>query len=307
MLKSKIIIGTRGSKLAVLYAETAKKKILDTNPDLHSDSIDLKIIKTTGDIYESKKLSEMGGKGVFSKQIERELLDKKIDIAVHALKDLPSIETKGLETKFFLKRNNPSDVFVSLEYNSIFDMKPNSIIGTSSFRRNAQIKILRKDLDVRLIRGNVDTRIKKLEEKKFDAIILSYAGIKMLSLEKKISQIFSENEMLPSVGQGVITLQTREKDTNIYKLIKKANDLNTFYCVTAERAMLKTIGGDCDTAVGGLATIKNNLMTLKCELFSIDGKKKFFVELSGKIKEAKDIGIKAGKELIKQSGNTYKK
>ena len=142
MIKNKIIIGSRGSKLAILYAEKAKKTILDNHTNLNN--IDIKIIKTSGDIHHSKSLSEIGGKGLFSKQIEEELLDKKIDIAVHALKDLPSEETEGLETKIFLKRNDPRDVFISLNYKSIFDLKPRSVIGTSSFRRAAQLGILKK-------------------------------------------------------------------------------------------------------------------------------------------------------------------
>ena len=304
MNKNKIIIGSRGSKLAILYAEKAKKNILDSCTDLN---IDIKIIKTSGDIHHSKSLSEIGGKGLFSKQIEEELLDKKIDIAVHALKDLPSDETDGLETKVFLKRNDPRDVFISPNCKSIFDLKAHSIIGTSSFRRAAQLGILRKDLNIKLIRGNVDTRIRKLEQKEFDAIVLSYAGIKTLGLEKKISQVFSVEEMLPCVGQGVIALQTRKKNENILKLISKVNDQNTFNCVLAEREMLKTIEGDCDTAVGGLATIDNNLITLKSELFSTDGKKKFSAKTSGRVEEAKKIGIKVGQELITKAGNTYKK
>ena len=307
MNENKIIIGSRGSKLAILYAERAKKTILDIQPDLNENSIDIKIIKTSGDIYHSKSLSEIGGKGLFSKQIEEELLDKKIDIAVHALKDLPSDETKGLETKVFLKRNDPRDAFISLKYKSINDLKPGSIIGTSSFRRNAQISVLRKDLKINLIRGNVDTRINKLEQNKFDAIVLAYAGIKMLGLERKVSQIFSEKEILPSVGQGVIVLQTRIKDIDTMNLIKEVNDLNTFNCIAAERMMLKTIKGDCDTAVAGLATIQKNLITLKCELFSMDGKQKYLVTVSDKLKKAREIGIKAGKELIAQAGDSYKK
>ncbi len=304
MIKNKIIIGSRGSKLAILYAKKAKKTILDNYIDLN---IDIKIIKTSGDIHHSKSLSEIGGKGLFSKQIEEELLDKKIDIAVHALKDLPSDETDGLETIIFLKRNDPRDVFISLNYKSIFDLKAHSVVGTSSFRRAAQLSILRKDLNIKLIRGNVDTRIHRLEQKKFDAIVLSYAGIKILGLENKISKVFSLEEMLPCVGQGVIALQTRKNDQDILDLISKANDLSTFNCVIAEREMLKTIEGDCDTAVGGLATIDNNLITLKSELFSIDGKKKFSAETSGRIEEAKKIGIKIGQELIAKAGNTYKK
>ena len=190
MIKNKIIIGSRGSKLAILYAEKAKETILDNNVDLNKDSIDIKIIKTTADIRHSESLSEIGGKGLFSKQIEEELLNKQIDIAVHALKDLPSEETRGLETKIFLKRNDPRDVFISLKYKSIIDLKPNSTIGTSSFRRAAQLNVLRKDLNINLIRGNIDTRINKLEKENFDAIVLSYAGIKTLGLEKKSPKFF---------------------------------------------------------------------------------------------------------------------
>ena len=307
MIENKIIIGSRGSKLATLYAEKARKTILDYNTNLNEASIKIKIIKTSGDIHHSKSLSEIGGKGLFSKQIEKELLEKKIDIAVHALKDLPSEETEGLETKIFLKRNDPRDVFISIDYNSIYDLRAHSVIGTSSFRRAAQLGLLRKDLNIKLIRGNVDTRIKKLEQKKFDAIVLAYAGVKTLGFENKIAKFFSVEEMLPCVGQGVIALQTRKNDENILKLISKANDQNTFNCVLAEREMLKTIEGDCDTAVGGLATISSNLITLKSELFSIDGKKKFSAETSGRIEEAKKIGIKVGQELIAKAGNTYKK
>ena len=307
MIKNKIIIGSRGSKLAILYAEKARKTIVDYHTNLNRVSINIKIIKTSGDIHHSKSLSEIGGKGLFSKQIEEELLDKKIDIAVHALKDLPSEETEGLETKIFLERNDPRDVFISLNYKSIIDLKPRSVIGTSSFRRAAQLNILKKDLNINLIRGNVDTRINKLEQKEFDAIVLSYAGIKTLGLEKKISQVFSVEEMLPCVGQGVIALQTCKNDQDILNLIYKVNNPNTFNCVNAERAMLKTIEGDCNTAVGGLATINNNLITLKSELFSVDGKQRFFAKASGKPEAAKEIGIKVGKELIMQAGTAYKK
>ena len=307
MIKNKIIIGSRGSKLAVLYAKKAKKIIEDYHTNLNKTSIEIKTIKTSGDIHHSKSLSEIGGKGLFSKQIEEELLDQKIDIAVHALKDLPSEETEGLETKVFLERNDPRDVFISPNYKSIINLKPYSIIGTSSFRRAAQLNILRKDLNIKLMRGNIDTRINKLEQKEFDAIVLSYAGIQTLGLEKKISQIFSIEEMLPCVGQGVIALQTRKNNQDIFNLICNINNTNTFNCVNAERAMLKTIQGDCDTAVGGLATINNNLITLKSELFSIDGKKKFSAYTSGSTDEAKKIGIKVGQELLAKAGNTYKK
>ena len=213
MKRKKIIIGSRGSKLALIYAERAKTRILEFCPE-----VEIKKITTTGDINQKDRLSEIGGKGLFSKQIENELLSEKIDIAVHALKDMPSNETEGLLTNCFLKRNDPREVLISNSNNLFKDLKPNSIIGTSSFRREFQLKKIRNDLNYKLIRGNVDTRIKKLNEKLYDAIILSYAGIQSLKLDKNISQIFSTREIIPSVGQGVVALQCK-KNNSASKLI----------------------------------------------------------------------------------------
>tara|TARA_B100000678_G_scaffold284989_1_gene287390 strand:- start:612 stop:1541 length:930 start_codon:yes stop_codon:yes gene_type:complete len=306
MKNKKIIIGSRGSKLALLYAKRVKESLLNNNHKLNTDLIEIKIIKTAGDINQTERLSEIGGKGLFSKQIEEELLEKKIDIAAHALKDLPSIETKGLVTDVFLKRNDPREVIISKNSKNFYELENKSIIGTSSFRRSSQIKKLRKDLTIKLIRGNIDTRIKKLEEGKYDAIILAIAGVKMLGYEKKISQIFSPSEILPSVGQGVIAIQRRESDNKINEIIKNLNDENTFLRVLAEREMLKVLGGDCDTAVAGLATIVNEKIFLDCELFSNDFSKKFIYHIEGKKSDAKKIGNKAGKNLILQAGDNYK-
>ena len=306
MKNKKIIIGSRGSKLALLYAKRVKENLLKNNHKLNTDLIEIKIIKTAGDINQTERLSEIGGKGLFSKQIEEELLEKKIDIAAHALKDLPSIETKGLVTDVFLKRNDPREVIISKNSKNFYELENKSIIGTSSFRRSAQIKKLRKDLTIKLIRGNIDTRIKKLEEEKYDAIVLAIAGVKMLGYEKKISQIFSPSEILPSVGQGVIAIQRRENDNKINEIIKNLNDENTFLRVLAEREMLKVLGGDCDTAVAGLATIVNEKIFLDCELFSNDFSKKFIYHIEGKKSDAKKIGNKAGKNLILQAGDNYK-
>ena len=306
MKNKKIIIGSRGSKLALLYAKRVKENLLKNNHKLNTDLIEIKIIKTVGDINQTERLSEIGGKGLFSKQIEEQLLEKKIDIAAHALKDLPSIETKGLVTDVFLKRNDPREVIISKNSKNFYELENKSIIGTSSSRRSAQIKELRKDLTIKLIRGNIDTRINKLEEGKYDAIILAIAGVKMLGYEKKISQIFSPSEILPSVGQGVIAIQRRESDNKINEIIKNLNDENTFLRVLAEREMLKVLGGDCDTAVAGLATIVNEKIFLDCELFSTDFSKKFIYHIEGKKSEAKKIGNKAGKNLILQAGDNYK-
>ena len=306
MKNKKIIIGSRGSKLALLYAEKAKESILKNNPGLNRDLLGIKIIKTAGDINQMQRLSDIGGKGLFSKKLEEELLNKSIDIAVHALKDLPSFETKNLITDVFLKRNDPREVLISKNNKNFYELENKSIIGTSSFRREMQIKQLRKDLITKLIRGNVDTRIRKLEENVYDAIVLALAGVQMLGKKERISQIFSVKEILPSIGQGIIAIQSRIDDQEISNIIKKANHDETYLIATAEREMLKVLGGDCETAVAGLATIKNEKIFLNCELFSIDGKKKFSFNINGKKNEAKKIGHKAGLNLIFQAGDSYK-
>jgi len=306
MKNKKIIIGSRGSKLALLYAEKAKKSILKNNPELNKDLLDIKIIKTIGDINQTQRLSDIGGKGLFSKKIEEELLNKNIDIAVHALKDLPSLETKNLITAVYLERNDPREVLISKNKKNFYELKNKSIIGTSSFRREVQIKQLRKDLTTKLIRGNVDTRIRKLEENDYEAIVLAFAGVQMLGKKEKISQIFSIKEILPSVGQGIIAIQSRINDQEINNIIQKANHEETYLSATAEREMLKVLGGDCETAVAGLATIENEKIFLSCELFSIDGKKKFIFNIVGKKNEAEKIGHEAGLNLLSQAGNSYK-
>ena len=306
MKSKKIIIGSRSSKLALIYAEIAKNKIFEFKSDFRIENIDIKKITTKGDEVQNVRLSDIGGKGLFSKKIEEQLLNKNIDIAVHALKDLPSIETKNLIVDVYLKRADPREILISKNNINFYELENKSIIGTSSFRREAQIKQLRKDLIIKLIRGNVDTRIRKLEGNEYDAIILAFAGIKMLGKKEKISQIFSVKEILPSVGQGIIAIQSRINDKKINNIIKKVNHKETYLCALAEREMLKVLGGVCETAVAGLATVKNKKIFLNCELFSIDGKKKFTFNIDGKKNEAKKIGHKAGLNLISQAGDSYK-
>jgi len=302
MKRKKIIIGSRGSKLALIYAERAKARILEFCP-----KVEIKKITTTGDINQKDRLSEIGGKGLFSKQIENELLSEKIDIAVHALKDMPSNETEGLLTNCFLKRNDPREVLISNSNSFIKDLKPNSIVGTSSFRREFQLKKIRNDLNYKLIRGNVDTRIKKLNEKLYDAIILSYAGIHSLKLDKNISQIFSTKEIIPSVGQGVVALQCRKNDTEIIKLLNNVNHKSTNICITAERQFLKVLEGDCETAVGAIANLENQNINLEAELFSIDGQQRFYHKASKNINLSLELGKEVGEILKKESNNSYKR
>ena len=194
-MRKKIVIGSRGSKLALLYAQQAKDQIIE-NTDLGNEDILIKSITTKGDEVQDIRLSELGGKGLFSSNIEKELQLKNIDIAVHALKDMPAIETKALTTTSFLERNDPREILITKNKKKLRDLDQKSIIGTSSYRREFQIKKIRQDLNCKLIRGNVDTRIKKLNEGMYDAIILSYAGIKFLKFENEISEIFSVEEII---------------------------------------------------------------------------------------------------------------
>ena len=307
MKNKKIIIGSRGSKLALIYAEKAREKILKRSKDFGIEEVSIKEIITKGDQVHDKRLSEVGGKGLFSKTIEVELLEKKIDIAVHALKDMPSEETKGLLTDCFLERNDPREILISKDNKNLKDLASNSIIGTSSFRREFQIKKIRADLDCKLIRGNVDTRIRKLNENLYDAIILSYAGIDSLGLNQNISQTFSTSEIIPCAGQGVIALQCRDNDEGLIELLKQVDHQSTHSSIKAERNVLKILEGDCETAVGAFANIEGNKINLEVELFSLDGSTRFHLKSSESIDKAEELGIEMGKTLKKMSSNSYKK
>ena len=305
-MNKKITIGSRGSKLALIYAQKAKDKIIQ-NTNIKDEDIIIKEITTKGDQVQDMRLSEVGGKGLFSTNIEKELQDKKIDIAVHALKDMPAIETVGLRTNTFLKRNDPREILITQSGKKLNELKINSTIGTSSYRREFQIKKIRSDLNCKLIRGNVDTRIKKLNDGLYDAIILSYAGIKSLEIEDKITEIFSIEEIIPSAGQGIIALQCRNNDIEIISVLDAINDKETSSMAHAERNVLKVLEGDCETAIGTHAIIEGDQITLQAELFSLDGKQRFFEKKSSKINDARELGKEIGEILKTKSNNSYKR
>ena len=305
-MNRKIIIGSRGSKLAMLYAEKAKDKIVKTT-DFSDEDVVIKKITTRGDEFQDVRLSEVGGKGLFSSNIEKELQDKNIDVAVHALKDMPALETKGLKTDSFLERNDPREILITMNKKKLSELKKNSIIGTSSFRREYQIKKIRSDLECKLIRGNVDTRIKKLKDGIYDAIILSYAGIKFLNFDNKISEIFSPEQVIPCAGQGIIALQCREDDEEIISVLKKINHNETFMRAHVERNILKVLEGDCETAVGAHSIIKEHKIIVEAELFSLDGTKRFYEKKTGKAEDFSQIGRELGQILKTKSNNSYKR
>ena len=303
MERDKIYIGSRSSKLALIYAEKVKIEIAK----YFKGEISIIKISTSGDKNLHTRLSEIGGKGLFSSSIEKELLNKKIDIAVHALKDLPSFETQGLTTNCFLKRNSPNEVMISNSQKKLEELVPGSIIGTSSFRREFQLKRKRKDLNFKLIRGNVDTRIKKLRNGEYDAIILSKAGLNSLNLENEITQEFSYKDIVPSAGQGTVAVQCRNSDLEMIDFLKKINHTETSIRVKTEREVLKVLDGDCDTAVGAISEIKNNELSILGELFSIDGNRRYYYETSCELNDYYQAGLEVGNNLKKQSKGNYKR
>ena len=305
-MKKRIIIGSRGSMLALVYAQKAKEIIIQ-NTKLNDEDIQIKKIITKGDQIKNTRLSDVGGKGLFSNNIEKELQCKSIDIGVHALKDLPAIETDGLKTDAFLERNDPREILITNENKKLKELKPNAVIGTSSARREFQIKKIRPDVSCKLIRGNVDTRIKKLKDGLYDAIILSYTGVKFLNMIEQITEIFSVEEVIPSAGQGIISLQCREHDNDILSLLKKVNHKKTQQIAQAERNVLKILEGDCETAVGAHAVLDDQKIILEAELFSLDGSSRYYEKRSSKIENAKELGIEVGEMLKKKSNNSYKK
>ena len=305
-MRRNIVIGSRGSKLALLYAKKAKDSIIK-NTDLSDDEILIKSITTDGDQVKDVRLSEFGGKGLFSSNIEKKLQDKSIDIAVHALKDLPAIETDGLIIGAFLERNDPKEILISKNKKKLKELDIKSIVGTSSFRREFQIKKIRPDINCKLIRGNVDTRIRKLKEGQYDAIILSLAGINYLQFENEITETFTTEEMIPSAGQGIIALQCRENDKEIISILKKINHDETYKRAHAERNVLKILEGDCETAVGVHSIINGKNIALEAELFSLDGSKRFYEKKIVKIEKFKEIGKEIGQILKTKSNNSYKK
>ena len=303
---TKITIGARGSKLSLAYVAKVKELLIKNNSELKEVNIDFKAIKTTGDLYSGKKISDIGGKNLFCKEIEECLIKKKIDLAVHSLKDMESVENQKLIIGAYIRRNDFRDVLISERIKSIDDLKAEVKIGSSSRRRELQLKKINNKISIMNIRGNVDTRINKMNKSNLDGIILAAAGVKSLKLENKISFTFESEHILPAVGQGIIAVQCRKED-KIKFLLKKINDTETNFCAIAERKMLQTIGGDCDTAVGGLAEIKNNNLRLKAQLFSDNGDECFEHELTGKDHNASVIGKSVGEKLLKLAGEKFKK
>ena len=303
----KITIGARGSKLSLAYVEKVKELLLQENKELKAENINFKAIKTSGDINQNIRLSEIGGKNLFCKEIEEKLISNDIDIAVHSLKDMESIENDNLVIGAYIKRNDFRDVIISNKIKDKEDLKGKIVIGSSSRRRELQLKKINQNISVVNMRGNIDTRIKKLDKEELDGIILAAAGVKSLNLNNKISISFEIEEVLPAVGQGIIAVQCKKNDEKVKSFLKNINDVETELCAKAERKMLQVIGGDCETAIGGLAVIDNKNLKLKAQLFSDSGSESFEHELTGKDIDAINIGKAMGEKLLSLAGKEFKR
>lgn len=252
-MKRKILkIGTRGSPLAIVQAEMVASKLKEKFDFIEPDLVP---IKTTGDKILDKTLSKIGGKGLFTKEIEGALLENKVQIAVHSMKDMPTLYPEGLTIPCMLEREDPRDVLISKGNTSLEALPSGSIIGTSSLRRQAQVLESRPDIRVIPFRGNIQTRLRKIAEGEADATLLAYAGLKRMGLTEHIAQIFEPFEMTPAVGQGAIGVQCREDDSETLSLLAEINHPETEICVEAERAFLQELGGSCQTPIGGYATL----------------------------------------------------
>ena len=294
MSRSTIKIGTRGSKLALWQANWIKTQLRKNTPSL---SIEIIVIKTKGDKILDVPLAKVGGKGLFVKEIEEALLDKRIDLAVHSMKDMPADLPGGLCIGPVPKRENPADVLISRRGLLLSELKPQARIGTSSLRRAAQIRHAKPDCMILPLRGNLDTRLKKLETNDLDAIVLAAAGVKRLNLEKKITQYLDYDLMLPAVGQGALCIEIRKHDLEIEKIVSKLNHPKTRAVVMGERAFLRTLGGSCQVPVAGFGEINQNSFTLRGLVADIEGKIIIKDIITGHKNSSESLGIELAQRL----------
>jgi hydroxymethylbilane synthase len=298
-----LVIGSRGSKLALWQAEQARERLLLLNP--HID-IRIEIIKTTGDV-KSEPLSVIGGKGVFTKELEDALLTGRIDIAVHSLKDLPTILPEALLISAICEREDARDALVlrpDIEGNSLLNLPEGATVGTSSQRRLSQLKALRGDVMVKDLRGNVDTRIRKLDEGQYDAVILASAGLVRLGLQNRISARIAIKEMLPAVGQGAIAIETRRDDGHAVETTSKLDHRETRFACLAERAFLRGLGGGCQLPIAAHAMIDGDLIHLDGLVAKPDGSEIWRDHLSGPINQADEIGSALATMLLERGAST---
>ena len=294
-----LVIGSRGSELALWQAEWVKSELTDAYQNI---KIEIKIIKTKGDLVLDKPLTLIGGKGVFTKEIEEALLTEEIDIAVHSCKDLPTLMTEGLMIGAIPVRETPSDVLITADGAGIDSLKPNSVIGTGSLRRAAQLLYNRKDLKTVDIRGNIPTRLRKFNESNWGGMILAYAGLKRLNLLNENCVILDHKNMLPAVAQGAIALQIRAEDTQISDTISVLNDKDSSAAVTAERSLLRRLEGGCQIPIGAISIVEDGELSIESQITNLNGADAVRDKLSGHRDDAEQLGIELAEKLLQNGG-----
>jgi len=294
-MRETVKIGTRGSKLALWQANWVQSELHKKNPDL---SFEIEIIKTKGDKILDVPLAKVGGKGLFVKEIEQALLDESIDLAVHSMKDMPAEIPDGLCIGAIPLREKVNDVLISKNGLCFSDLPEKAAVGTSSLRRSSQLLNARPDIIIVPLRGNLNTRLKKLESGDMDAIVVAAAGVKRLGFENKITEYFDDNIMLPAVGQGALCIEIREQDTKITSLVDCLDHYHTRRIVLGERAFLHRLEGGCQVPIAAYGQIEKNVFTLTGLVASVDGKTIIKNEMSGAEENSENTGIKLAENLL---------
>ena len=304
MAKDTLSIGTRGSALALRQAEWVKIQLKGRYPQF-----DFKLvkIKTMGDKIHDAPLAHVGGKGLFVKEIEEALIKNKIDLAVHSLKDVPTFLPQELMLSVTPKRENPLDALISREGSRLEELPVHARLGTSSLRRQAQLLNLRPDFKIEPLRGNLDTRIKKLETEKLDGIIIATAGVIRMGWEAKITQYLDSEKFLPAIGQGALSIETRREDRTTNEIVAFLNHADTAHCVCAERSFLKRLEGGCQVPIAAFGKIANGKLFLKGLISSLDGKKIIRDTIKGNPEEAEKIGLLLAEKLLNAGGTAILK
>ncbi len=305
-LQLPVRIGTRGSPLALAQAHETRSRLLAAHPGLDAARIEVQVIQTTGDRVQDRALSEIGGKGLFTKEIEEALLEKRIDMAVHSMKDVPTLLPGGLVILSLLPREDPRDALISGAFSRIDALPQGAVVGTSSLRRQALLLHARPDLNVIGFRGNVQTRLARLNAGAADATLLAMAGLKRLGLDGGMASAIDVTEMLPAVAQGAIGIETRMEDTHIAGLLAPLNHLPTEYCVRAERAFLAALDGSCRTPIAALAEIlPGGRLRLRGQIVKPDGSCLLEAAREGLLADAAQMGADAGQELRGRGGGDF--
>jgi hydroxymethylbilane synthase len=290
-------IATRKSPLALKQSEMVKAALLERHPLL---SIELCGFTTEGDQLLNTSLAKIGGKGLFIKTLEQAMLENKADIAVHSCKDMPAELSADFAMMTILERGDPRDALVSNHFSCLDALPLGAIVGTSSLRRGAQLKAMRPDLKIKLLRGNITTRLAKLDKEEYDAIVLAACGLQRLSLDSRITQLFSVEQCIPAVSQGALSVEFRRGDQHIQNLLHALNHETTEICVRAERALTLALQADCHTPIGAYATLDSDKISLHTVIGTPDGTQMIYAKIHGHLSEPEALGVKAANELLRQ-------